>query len=79
MPRYRKAPLTSTSVRQLASRRGYLLTKDERQSRQFKLFDLSGKRAVAVPSKDPKNRYAWRLSDADAWLRRRPLLRDQMS
>jgi hypothetical protein len=77
MPRYRKTPLTSTSVRLLANRRGYLLTRGERRPRLYKLFDLSGERAVQVPSKDPKNRYVWRLSDADAWLREQPLLRDQ--
>ena len=76
MPRNRTTPLTTTSVRQLASRRGYLLAKEDRQPRLYKLFDLSGKRAAPVPSKDPKRRYSWRLADADAWLRKQPLLRD---
>ena len=76
MPRYRIMPLTTTSVRQLASRRGYLLAKEDRQRRLYKLFDLSGRRAAPIPSKDPKRRYTWRLADADAWLRRQPLLRD---
>ena len=76
MPRYRKTPLTSTSVRRLASRRGFLLAKENRPLRLFKLFDLSGRRAAPVPSKDPQLRYAWRLADADAWLRKQPLLRD---
>ena len=77
MPRTRTTPLTTTSVRQLASRRGYLLAKDERQSRLCKLFDLSGKRAAPVPTKDPKRRYGWRLAEADTWLRKQPLLRNQ--
>lgn len=76
MPRYRKTPLTSTSVRKLASRRGYLLTKDGLVPRTYKLFDLSARRTAPVPSKDPNRRYTWRLADADAWLRKQPLLRD---
>jgi len=76
MPRYRTSPLSTTSVRQLASRRGYLLAKDDRLPRSCKLFDLSGQRAAPVPSEDPKRRYTWRLVDADTWLRKRPLLRD---
>lgn len=76
MPRYRTTPLTTTSVRQLASRRGYLLAKEGRTPRLCKLFDLSGQRAAPVPSDDPKRRYTWRLADADTWLRKRPLLRD---
>ena len=79
MPRYRITPLTTTSVRQLASRRGYLLAREDRQRRLFKLFDLSGQRAAPIPSKDPKRRYTWRLADADAWLRKQPLLRDLLS
>ena len=77
MPRYRITPLTTTSVRQLASRRGYLLAREDRQRRLYKLFDLSARRAAPIPSKDPKRRYTWRLADADAWLRTQPLLRDQ--
>ena len=76
MPRYRKTPLTTTSVRQLASRRGYLLAKEDRTPRLCKLFDLSGQRTAPIPSKDPRRRYTWRLADADAWLRKQPLLRD---
>ena len=76
MPRKRKSPPTATSVRQLASRRGYLLTKEGRIPRLYKLFDLSGRRAAPVPSVDTKHRYIWRLKDADAWLRKQPLLRD---
>jgi hypothetical protein len=76
MPRYRITPLTTTSVRQLASRRGYLLAREDRQRRLYKLFDLSGRRAAPIPSKDPKRRYTWRLAEADAWLRGQPLLRD---
>jgi hypothetical protein len=69
-------PPTATSVRQLALRRGYLLTKEEQQRRLCKLFDLSGQRAAPVPSNNPERRYTWRLADADAWLRKRPLLRN---
>ena len=77
MPRYRNTPLTTTSVRLLASRRGYLLAKEDRHTRLCKLFDLSGQRAAPIPSQNPKSRYTWRLADADAWLRQQPLIRDQ--
>lgn len=76
MPRKRTTPPTASSVRQLASRRGYLLAREERQRRLCKLFDLAGRRAAPVPSTDPTRRYTWRLADADAWLRKQPLLRD---
>jgi hypothetical protein len=76
MMRKRKTPPTATSVRLLARRRGYLLSREERQPRLYKLFDLSGKRAVPVPSRDAKRSYSWRLADADAWLRKQPLLRN---
>ena len=77
MRRKRTTPPTASSVRQLATRRGYLLTKEDRQRRVYKLFDLSGRLAAPVPSKDAKRRYSWRLVDADAWLRKQPLLRDR--
>jgi hypothetical protein len=74
MRRRRVSPPTASSVRQLASRRGYLLAREA--PRLYKLFDLSGKRASPVKSKDAKRAYIWRLGDADAWLRKQPLLRD---
>lgn len=72
MRRKRHTPLTATSVRLLASRRGYLLAREA--PRLYKLFDLSGRRAT--PVKSAKRGYGWRLSEADAWLRKQPLLRD---
>jgi hypothetical protein len=74
MRRKRHSPPTATSVRQLASRRGYLLAREA--PRLYKLFDLSGNRASPVKSKDAKRAYIWRLADADAWLRKQPLLRN---
>ena len=75
--RKRTIPPTASSVRQLAARRGYLLTKEaDQQPRRYKLFDLSGRRAAPVQSWDAKHRYSWRLRDADAWLRQQPMLRD---
>ena len=74
MRRSRITPPTATSVRQLASRRGYLLAREA--PRVFKLFDLSGRRAAPVKSKDAKRGYSWRLGEVDAWLRKQPLLRD---
>ncbi len=74
MHRTRLSPPTASSARQLASRRGYLLTREA--PRLYKLFDLSGKRAAPVKSRDAKRAYIWRLADVDAWLRKQPLLRD---
>lgn len=77
MRRKRTIPPTASSVRQLAARRGYLLTSEEDQRpRRYKLFDLSGRRTAPVQSKDAERRYSWRLRDADAWLRQQPMLRD---
>lgn len=76
MPRRRTTPPTASSVRQLARRRGYLLARDDRHPRLYKLFDLSARRTAPIPSKDPKRRYSWRLTDADAWLRKQPFLSD---
>ncbi len=77
MRRKRTIPPTASSVRQLAARRGYLLTNEEaQQPRRYKLFDLSGRCAAPVQSKDAMHRYSWRLRDADAWLRQQPMLRD---
>ncbi len=76
MRRKRKTPPTASSVRQLATRRGYLLTRETLKPRTYKLFDLSGRKATPVPSIDAKRRYTWRLSDVDTWLRKQPLLRD---
>jgi len=75
MPRERTTPPTTSSVRQLATRRGYLLTRADRP-RRFKLFCVSG-RTAPVQAEDAKQLYSWRLADADAWLRKRPLLKDQ--
>ncbi len=77
MPRYRITPLTTTSVRQLASRRGYLLAREDRHAGSSNCSTCRDERAAPIPSKDPKRRYTWRLADADAWLRKQPLLRDQ--
>ena len=74
MRRARITPPTASSVRQLASRRGYLLAREA--PRRYKLFDLSGYRAQPVRSRDAKRAFIWRLSDVDAWLRKQPLLRD---
>lgn len=74
MRRKRHSPLTASGVRQLASRRGYLLTREA--PRAYKLFDLSGRRAYPVKSKDGTRGYTWRLTDVDAWLRKQPLLRE---
>jgi hypothetical protein len=43
----------------------------------FKMFSLSGERVSAISSTDPDHRYSWTLTEADAWLRKQPLLRDQ--
>jgi hypothetical protein len=76
MRRKRITPLTATSVRQFASRRGFLLAKETRQPRLYKLFDLSCGQAAPVKSRDVERGYSWRLAEADAWLRQQPLLRD---
>ena len=76
MRRKRHTPPTTTSVRGLAFRRGYLLAIDKQSARLFKLFNLMG-RATPMPSKDGAHHYSWRLRDADAWLRKQPLLSDQ--
>jgi hypothetical protein len=69
-------PPTTTGVRDLAVRRGYLLAIDKQSARLFKLFNLMG-RATPMPSKDGAHQYCWKLRDADAWLRKQPLLSDQ--
>ena len=76
MRRERHTPPTTTSVRGLAVRRGYLLAIDKQSARLFKLFNLIG-RAAPMPSKDGAHQYGWKLRDADAWLRKQPLLSDQ--
>ena len=76
MPRKRTTPPTASSVRQLATRRAYLLKREDGQSQRFRLFSLSERRVAPIATKDPKQRYSWRLADADAWLRKQPLLRD---
>jgi hypothetical protein len=76
MRRERNTPPTTTSVRGLAARRGYLLASDKQSRRLFKLFNLMG-RATPMPSKDGAHQYAWKLRAADAWLRKLPLLSDQ--
>jgi hypothetical protein len=74
MRRKRRIPPTPSSVRQLANRRGFLLAREA--PRLYKLFDLSGNRAAPVKSRDAARSYTWRLADADAWLRKQPLMRD---
>lgn len=77
MRRKRTIPPTASSVRELAARRGYLLTREQNQQpRCYKLFDMSGWRTSPVPSQDAAHGYSWRLRDADAWLRQRPMLRN---
>jgi hypothetical protein len=76
MRRVRYSPPTTGSVRGLATRRGYLLAVDKQSTRRFKLFSLLG-RATPMPSKHGEHRYSWKLRDADAWLRKQPLLSDQ--
>jgi len=76
MRRDRHTPPTPSSVRGLATRRGYLLATDQRSTRMFKLISLIG-RAATMPSRDGKHRYSWKLADADAWLRKQPLLSDR--
>jgi len=76
MRRERNTPPTTTSVRGLATRRGYLLTSDKQSTHRFKLISLVG-RATPMPTKDGAHRYSWKLRDADTWLREQPLLSDQ--
>jgi hypothetical protein len=76
MWRERNTPPTTTSVRGLAVRRGYLLATDKKSARLFKLFNLMG-RATPMASKDGARQYSWKLRDADAWLRKQPLISDQ--
>jgi hypothetical protein len=76
MRRKRNTPPTKTSVRGLAARRGYLLAIDKQSARLFKLFNLIG-RATPMPSTDGVHQYTWKLRDADAWLRKQPLLSDE--
>jgi hypothetical protein len=76
MRRDRHTPPTPSSVRGLATRRGYLLAADQYSRRMFKLISLVG-RAAPMPSRDGKHRYSWKLADADAWLRKQPLLSDR--
>jgi hypothetical protein len=77
MARQRATPPTTSSVRGLATRRAYLLKREEREPFGFRMFSLCGQKVAAVSSDDPKHRYSWRLADADAWLRKQPLLRNQ--
>jgi hypothetical protein len=77
MLRKRRTPPTARSVRELASRRGYLMTRDDEHPRRYKLFYMSGRRAEPVASLgESGRRFTWRLVEADAWLRKQPLLRD---
>ncbi len=77
MPRKRATPPTTSSVRGLATRRAYLLNKEEGEPHGFRIFSLSGRKVDAVSSNDPEHRYRWGLAEADAWLRKQPLLRDR--
>jgi hypothetical protein len=76
MLRKRRTPPTARSVRELASRRGYLLTRDDAHPRHYKLFYMSCQRAEPVPSRNGDGRFIWRLVEADAWLSKQPLLRE---
>ena len=76
MPRKRESPPTVSSVRGLAARRAYLLNREQQEPYGFRMFSLSGQTVAAVSSEDPDHRYSWRLTEADAWLRKQPLLRD---
>jgi hypothetical protein len=77
MRRKRCSPPTRSSVRELASRRGFLLASDQRSARLFKLISF-GDRVTPIPSNDNKHPYSWKLAQADLWLRKQPLLRDQV-
>lgn len=76
MRRKRITPPTANSVRGLANRRGYVLAAEHLPTRRFKLICLVG-RAAAVSSGADDNSFSWKLADADAWLRKQPLLRDR--
>jgi hypothetical protein len=77
MPRNRATPPTTSSVRGLATRRAYLLNREVKEPYGFKMFSLSGSRVDPISSGDPKHKYSWELAEADAWLRKQPLVRDQ--
>lgn len=77
MPRRRATPPTASSVRGLATRRAYLLNREDSEPFGYKMFSLSGRRVDPISSGDPEHKYSWRLAEADAWLRRQPLVRDQ--
>lgn len=76
MPRRRGTPPTVSSVRGLAARRAILLKREGQEPYRFRLFSLSGRMVAAISSDDPEHKFSWRLDDADAWLRKQPLLRD---
>ena len=76
MPRKRELPPTVSSVRGLAARRAYLLNREQQEPYGFRMFSLTGQTVAAVSSDDPNHRYSWRLLEADAWLRKQPLLRN---
>jgi hypothetical protein len=75
--RRRTTALTLSSVRGMAARRAYLLNREVQAPFGLRMFSLSGERVSAISSTDPCHRYSWTLSEADAWLRKQPLLRDQ--
>jgi hypothetical protein len=76
MPRKRELPPTVSSVRGLAARRAYLLTREQPEPYGFRMSSLSGQRVAAVSTDDLDHRYSGRILAADAWLRKQPLLRD---
>src|SRR5262249_37638406 len=78
MRRDRTTPPTPSSVRGLATRRGYLFAADQRSTRMFKLISLLGL-AAPLRSQDGKQPYSWKRADADAWLTKQPLLSDRSS
>ena len=73
MGRKRNTPPTASSVRGLATRRGYVLAEEQPSTRRFRLVSLVG-RATPIPSRNREHRFSWKLADADAWLRQQPLL-----
>ena len=75
--RQRTIPPTLSSVRGMATRRAYLLNREMQAPDGFRGFSLCGERVSAISSTDPDHRYSWTLPEADAWLRKQPLLRDQ--
>jgi hypothetical protein len=74
--RRRTTPPTLSSVRGMAARRAYLLNREVQAPYGFRIFSLSGEHVSAISSGARDHRYSWSLSEADAWLRRQPLLRD---